>query len=134
MDTLRRFRLFAVRLGLLLTAVLTAAVFPFSQTAAKGLLGGGIAGVLAFWVIALRFERVAAQKSAGVHSLPLLWSVLRLVFFAVVLYWAYSLDREMFHGFGGAVVGLFLMQLVVALLGLTGWDLKREGNTDGSHR
>ncbi len=134
MSTLRTFRLLAVRLALIVTAVLAGVLWPFSPIAAKGLLGGGIAGVLAFWVLALRFEKVAPGQGVHVQYTPLRWAVLRLALFAIVLFWAYTLDRETFHGFGGAAAGLFVMQVVMALLGLTGWDLKKEGDSDGAHR
>jgi len=117
----------AVRLAILITA-LTAAVLSktVGREVAIGLLGGGIAGALAFWVTALKCERVASEGPNAVRSTALRWNVFSLGLYLVVLTWAFTLDRDTLHGFFGAAAGLFVIRGVSLLLGLTGWDQKRE--------
>lgn len=153
MNELKQFRLLTVQLSLLLTAILAAVGSRMvSREAAIGLLGGGIMGVLAFWIIALKLEKlpdfggdrlVAYDKEAehwgvriqgklasyggnAVRSIALRLTFIRLGLYAVALIWSYTLDRETLHGFFGAVVGLLIVQGVQLLFGLTGWDQKRK--------
>lgn len=134
METLRRFRLMAVRLGLLLTMVLAIGGYALEPALGKGLLGGGIAGVLAFWILARRTEKLATLPREKIHSVTYAWTAGRLVFYGIVLVWAYRLDPDSLRGVLGATVGLFIIQGVVLLLGLTGLDLKTEERQDGEHR
>ncbi|MBN2311783.1 MAG: ATP synthase subunit I, partial [Candidatus Hydrogenedentes bacterium] len=90
MEPLRRFRLMTVRLALLLTAVATAVAYPLNVTAAKGILAGGIGGVLAFWVVALRVEKLALAGDGRVKSIGVRWTLFRLAVYALVLGWACS--------------------------------------------
>ncbi len=134
METLRRFRLLAVRLGLLMTAVAAFGGFAFDSVLGKGLLGGGIAGVLAFWIIARQTEKLANLPREKIHSLTYRWTALRLLFYGVVLVWGYRLDPDSLRGLLGVAAGLFIIQLVVVFLGITGWDLKTGDDVDGKDR
>jgi hypothetical protein len=124
----------AVRLGLLLTMVLAIGGYALEPALGKGLLGGGIAGVLAFWILARRTEKLATLPREKIHSVTYAWTAGRLVFYGIVLVWAYRLDPDSLRGVLGATVGLFIIQGVVLLLGLTGLDLKTEERQDGEHR
>lgn len=125
MEPLRRLRLMAVQLALTLTVAVGGVAFLFDKTVALGLLMGGVAGVVAFWIVAVRVERLAARPKRGVYSRTVRWSLIRLAIYAVTLWRAYLLDSETMRGLFAAVAGLFIIRLVVAFLGLTGLDLKQ---------
>ena len=135
MEEFRRFRLLTVRLSLLATAVAAACVFPFHAVASKALLGGGIGGVLAFWIVAFRTEKLASRGGNALKSGVVRLTLLRVALYAVVLGWAYTLDRDSIWGIVAAASGLFIVRFVVVILGLTGLDLRaEERNGDGAHR
>lgn len=127
----RRFRLTAVRIALALTALGAAATFLLSRAAAQGVLMGGIAGVLGFWIIAVRLEKLAKLGGEKVNFAVLTWTTLRFALYGVVLYRAFTLDRETMHGLLGAAGGLFIIRFVLMFMGFTGIDLK---HTAGARR
>lgn len=125
MEPLRRMRLMAVQLALTLTVAAAGVAFLFDKTVALGLLMGGVAGVVAFWIVAVRVERLATGPKRGVYLPAARWSFIRLVIYAVTLWRAYVLDRETMRGLFAGAVGLLIIRLVVVFLGLTGLDLKQ---------
>ena len=134
METVKRFRLFAVRTALFITMALGLGIFKFNPVLSKGILAGGMAGVLAFWIIAYRVEQLAKAASGAVKSSAYRWTVLQMALYASALVWSYRLDPDSLLGILGAGIGLFIIQVVVFVLGLTGLDLKKERETDGEHR
>ena len=122
---MRRFRLLAVRIALLLTVVVGAIAYALDPVVAHGWVMGGVAGVLAFWIVATRMERLATDEKVSVYSVPVWWTFMRLAFYALVLARAYTLDRETFRGLFAAAAGLFVIRMTVVFLGLTGIDLKK---------
>jgi len=118
-------RLMAVQLALTLTVAAGGVAFLFDKTVALGLLMGGVAGVVAFWIVAVWTEKLATRSKRGVYFLTVRWSLIRLGIYAVTLWRAYLLDRETMRGLFAAAVGLFIIRLVVVFLGLTGLDLKQ---------
>jgi len=127
LETLKRFRIVAVQLSLLLTAVGGGAAYAFfGYAAAQGVLMGGIAGVLGFWILAVRIEKFAALGAGKVKWVTYRWTAARLILYALVLVKGYSLDRERLSGLIGAVGGIFIIQIVLIFLGVTGFDLKRK--------
>jgi len=136
-EPLRRYRLMTVRVSLALTIAGTVAAVPFSATAAKGLMAGGITGVLAFWVMAIGIERLAKARGDKVTLARIPGVFLGLSLHAVTLGWAYSLDPDSLTGLVAAFGGLMIVRGVQAVLGLTGLDLKeaeRGSGADGSNR
>lgn len=126
METLKHFRLMTVRLSLLITAVAGFALLPFNRPAGLGVLLGGIAGVLGFWLMAVRLEKVATRPAEKVKLFAYRWTAIRMAIYALALYRAYTLDRERLHGLLGAVGGLLIIRVVLIVVGLTGFDLKRQ--------
>jgi hypothetical protein len=125
----------SVRLGLMLTMMASLVAYAFQPTLAKGMLGGGIAGVLAFWAMAMRIDRFANAKGKKLHFRATAWTVAQMALYVCVLAWAYRLDRLHLTGVMGAAAGLFFIRIVVVILGLTGWDLKKDkGDADGTDR
>lgn len=121
---LRRFRLMAVRLALLLTALGSGALVLWNRPAAQGFLMGGIAGILGFWIMAIRLEKLANKAALNVKSAILAWGTVRLAVYGAVLFRAYTLDRERMLGLLGATAGIFVIRIVMTFLGVTGMDLK----------
>lgn len=123
MEPLKQFRLIAVRLSLLVTAIAGFLLLPFNRPAGTGVLLGGIAGIVGFWLVALRLEKVATQSAEKVKLFAYRWTVVRMAIYALALYRGYTLDREKFHGLLGAAGGLLIIRVILVVLGLTGFDL-----------
>lgn len=125
METLKRTRLMAVRLGLVLTLVAAAVAFPFSVLVAKGIAMGALAGILAFWLFALRMEKVAG-RGGSIEGMAVTWTFIRLAIYAAVLVRALFMDQEQYTAMLGAVGGLFIIRIVLVFLAFTGMDLQPE--------
>lgn len=128
---LRRFRLMAVRISLVISAAGAGAFYLWNGAAAQGFLMGGIAGILSFWVEAVRLEKVASRAGANVKFASLAWTTFRFVIFGAVLIRAYTLDRERMLGLLGAAAGLFVIRFVITFLGITGMDLNEGRDSQG---
>jgi len=119
-----------VKYSLAFLAVAGAVAFYFDRIVAQGLLLGGLAGVVAFWIMALRVEKLAQQPANRVQSEIFKGMAIRMAIYALSLGRAYYLDTETMHGLLAAVLGLFVTHLVMIILGITGLDLRKNGNTD----
>ena len=127
MEALKRLRIYCVRLSILATIVLTVLVWAlWGRTIGLGLAMGGLGGTLAFWLLALRAEKLATLPPDKVQSWALQYTFFRLLIYALVLYRAYSLDPEFMHGLFAAAGGLFIVRLAIIFLAFTGLDLKDE--------
>lgn len=125
MSSLAPFRILSVQLALLLTMVAGGLAWAlFGQPPAQGLLMGGIGSALVFWLQARSVEKLANAGTGSVHSRLTVWQVVRLAVYAVILTRAYYLDPAQFTGLIGAIIGLFMIVVAVAFLGVTGLDLK----------
>lgn len=121
MKPARDFRVAAVRLALgVLVALAAGAYLVLDRVAAQGVLLGGIAGVLGFWIMAVRLEKLASLRPERVHFAALTGTFFRLLLYGVVLYRAYALDTENMHGLLGAVVGILVIRFVAVFMGFTG--------------
>jgi ATP synthase I chain len=131
---LRRFRIVAVRLSLILTALLAGGFYTWDPIAAQGALLGGIAGILGFWIIAIRLEKLANKTPSKVQFAALTWSAYRFALYGAVLYRSYTLDRVEWHGLIGALVGIMMIRFVLVFLGVTGFDTaaSTSGNDPGT--
>lgn len=134
MRTLQRFRLLTVRFTLLLTFGLAGALYFLSPVAAKGLLAGGIVGAVGFWLNARNAEKLAFMPRAKVNSAVYRATLIRMVLYALAFYWSFTLDREKMYGLLGALAGMFVIQIVLIGMGLTGFDLREEQHADGTDR
>jgi hypothetical protein len=121
-------RLLAVRMALILSALLAAGVYCFSLTAAHGFLMGALAGILAFWIVAVQMEKVASTEGTNFRVASAKWALIRYALWGVALWQAFELDTVSRHGLFGAVAGLFVIRVTVVILAMTGMDLKREEN------
>ncbi len=121
---LRRFRLAAVRLSLLVTMVMaTAACLFVDGAAAQGVLLGGVAGVLGFWIMGVRLEKLANIAPGKIYFSALTWTSLRFLLYGAALTRAYMIDREELHGLLGAVAGILVIHFVMIFMGLTGIEM-----------
>lgn len=76
--------------------------------------------------LAIKFT-LAHNLSGGARYNVILFSLggpFSLVIYAAALYAAYFLDTDKFRGCFGVIAGLLLVQAVVILIGITGWDLR----------
>lgn len=136
MNPLPTFRVFAVRISLAFTLIAALALHPlFGRTASVGLLLGGIAGTVVFWITARQLEKLAIQFGNAVYSVPMKWRVAGLAVYAAVLIRGYTMDREHFTGLFAVAAGLFMIRLAMVILGITGLDLpKEEEDSNGPNR
>ncbi len=130
MRVLRRFRLMTVRFSLILTLVAAAIGFKFEREVGLGIAMGGIAGVLGFWLLASRMEKVAIVSPDKVKSCFQKWSLIKFAIYGATLWRAYSFDPERGYCMLGAVAGLFVVRVVMAFMGFTGLDLKKEDKAE----
>jgi hypothetical protein len=139
-ETLRRFRLLAVRLSLLLTGAAALPCLLFDGDIAMGVLLGGIAGTLVFWLKARSLAKVAFGTGGKVTSVVFRWTTFGWVIYGLVLWKAYTLNRASWCPIIAAALGLCIVRGVIVILGVTGWDLTPEERnpvgteTDGEHR
>lgn len=123
---LRRFRIAAVRLSLLVTIVMAAAAYLLVDgAAAQGVLLGGVAGVLGFWIIGVRLEKLANIAPEKIHFFALTWTSFRFLLYGAALVRAFMIDREELHGLLGAVAGILVIHFVMIFMGLTGIEMPR---------
>lgn len=120
---LRRFRIAVVRYSLAGTLLVALAGYRFDPHFSTGAFMGGIAGVLGFWIIAVRLEKLAFMAPEKVNFAALTWTTFRFALYGVVLVRAYYLDRDSMHGMFGAVVGILVVRAVLMFLGITGIDM-----------
>ena len=120
---LRKFRMTVVRLSLMLTTLCAAAAYVYDPIIRQGGLLGGLGGLLGFWMMARRLEKLASIPASKVKFAILGWSFYRFALYAAILLKAYTLDRESLSGMWAAVAGILLVRVVLVFLGFTGVDL-----------
>jgi len=111
-----------VRYSLAATLLVALGASYWSWIAVQGVLLGALAGTLGFWIMAVRLEKVAYTQPEKIHFFALTWSMMRFLLYGAVLLRAHFLDRDSLHGIIGAVVGIFIIRLVLLFLGITGAD------------
>jgi len=119
LESLTEFRLFVVRYTLLAAVACAAASWPFNPVVSKGVLMGGLAGVIGFWITARNVGFLASPGADKLQSYAFKWTVVRLFFYALAVYKAYTLDREQYYGLIAAVLGIFLVQVVMITYAFT---------------
>ena len=123
LTTLRKFRGTVIRFSPILTGIAALVAFPYSPIVTQGLLLGGIAGVIGFWMMDGSLVKLATTPGSKVQFAVLAWSLYRFGFYGAVLFKAYTLDRETYHGMLAAVAGILIVRFVLMFLGFTGIDL-----------
>ena len=122
MDLLKEFRLAVVRYTLLLSVIVSGTTWYWSPVVAKGVLMGGIAGALGFWIVGKNVQKLASPDATQLQSSAIKWTLVRLSLYALAIYKGYTLDREFHHGFIAAVAGIFFVQVVMIVLAFTRLD------------
>lgn len=120
LEPIRRFRIVAVRVTLTIVVLLAAGAWLIDLQAAQGVLLGGIAGALGFWIMAIRLEKLTTMKPSKVKFAALTWSAYRYLLYGLVLYKAFTLDRETYHGLLGALAGIMTIRFVLVAIGSMG--------------
>lgn len=122
MEPLNTFRVAVACYTLLLAFICAAAAWPFDPNASKGVLLGGFAGVVGFWVTARNMQVLTAPGAEKLELYAFKWALVRLGGYGAAISLAWSLDREAYRGMIGAVLGILLVQVVMigrAFLGRT---------------
>lgn len=92
---------------------------------------GGLAGVLAFWLLAKQAEGLTEIDKRRIKGVTYRWQLLRLGLYGLVFWKAYRFDPETYHGLIGAAAGICVMQFAVPIfLGVTGCDLPKDDQAD----
>ena len=127
MNPLPTFRMLSVRISLALTLIAAIIVYPlFGRVASVGLLMGGLAGAIVFWITARQLEKLAIQFGNAVYSVPVKWRIVGLAIYAAVLIRGYTLDKERFIGLLAVAAGLLIIRIALVILGITVLDLPKE--------
>jgi hypothetical protein len=104
--------------------VLAALALLVSRNATQGVLLGGIAGILGFWIMASRLEKLAIMNPQKVQFAALTLTSVRFLLYGAVFYKAFTLDQDSYHGLLGALVGFLAVRYTLVFVGVTGKDLK----------
>lgn len=99
------------------TLAIAATTWVYNAEAAYGVLGGGVAGACGFWYMANRAARLASIPKNRIAYHVYRWTFVRMGFYAAVLAWAYSIDREECHALVAAVFGLLIVRVVMVVVG-----------------
>lgn len=124
MEVVRQFRLSVLKLAVPALVALAFAASVFDKNLAKGVLLGGICACAVFALWVRLAEGIISGNRASKYAM-VFWSFIRLTLYALVLGKAYYYDPVHWRGFMGAVAGLSVLYVVVAIIGYTGSDLKR---------
>lgn len=122
MEALKQFRLAVVRYTLIATAVCAAGAWFWDAAAAMGLLMGGLAGAVGFWITGYNVQILASPGTDKLNYYAFKWTFVRLFFYALAVSKAYTLDREGYRGLVAAVLGIFLVQVVMVAIAFTTLD------------
>jgi hypothetical protein len=131
---LQRFRVLTFQITVGVSVAVAAVLYFFSVPAAKGLLAAGIVGGLVFWLNARQAEKLAFMPRAKVNSAIYRATLIRMGLYALTFYWSFTLDRDNMHGLLGALGGMFVIQIVLIFMGLTGFDLGKTTRANGTDR
>lgn len=118
-DVSRRFKYRFVRICSFLILLLAAGAWSWDEAAGQGVLLGGGAGLIGFWLMARAVEQIAINKPEKLRIAVMRWTVFRMGLYGAAFVTAFGLDREQTHGLLGAVVGFLAIRAVLTYLGLT---------------
>jgi len=116
-DSFWQFHRVTIAGTLAVTFAIAAITWIYSAMAAYGVLGGGAAGACGFWYMANRAVKLASIPKDRIAYHVYRWTFIRMGFYAIVLVWAYSLDREECHALIAAVFGLLIVRVVMVVVG-----------------
>ncbi len=126
MEILIRFRLMTVRISLVILGILAAIAAAWDRDIALGLGMGGLAGVIAFWILARRVEKFADMSAAQIQSAAIKGMLLRMVVYGLALWRAYTIDPQSNLPLFAAVGGLLIPRVVMYFLAFTSLDLRQK--------
>ena len=113
MEPLNTFRVGVARYTLLLAFVCAAAAWPFDPNISKGVLLGGFAGTLGFWITARNMSVLTTPGAEKLELYAFKWALVRLGCYGAAISLAWTFDREQYHGLIAAVLGILLVQVVM---------------------
>jgi hypothetical protein len=113
LEPLNTFRVAVARYTLLLAFVCAAAAWPFDPNASKGVLLGGFAGVVGFWITARNMSVLTTPGAEKLELYAFKWALVRLACYGAAISLAWTFDRASYRGLIGAVLGILLVQVVM---------------------
>lgn len=134
---LKQMRRWVAGLGVAALALCGAGTAWFDVVAAAGLVLGGSTGLVGFWLLAARVERLRGRAPARPGRFWFAWTAVRLALYAAALLSALWLDPQRLYALIAAAIGLVLIQPVqvaAALLSLESGIVKQDGDADEVER
>ena len=126
MEPLITFRVAVARYTLLLAFAGAAAAWPVDPNISKGLLLGGFAGVVGFWITARNMSVLTTPGAEKLELYAFKWALVRLSCYGAAISLAWTFDRATYHGLIATVLGILLVQVV-----MIGYGLLRRGGSAG---
>ncbi|HNR32543.1 MAG TPA: ATP synthase subunit I [Candidatus Hydrogenedentes bacterium] len=109
---LKRMRRWMSGLGSATLAVSVAGTAWFDTAAVAGLLLGGAAGLVGFWLLATRVERLRGRMPQHPERFWAVWTAARFGLYAAALLASWFIDPARLYALIAAAAGLLLMQPV----------------------
>lgn len=109
-----------------LTAILSAICWQWSAAIGKGVLIGGFASALGFWMMARNASTLTSIPKEEIPFRVYRWTFARMVLYAVVLLFAYQADPDGRSALLGAAGGLFIARVVMLAVGVAAWRRKQD--------
>ncbi|MBI2422811.1 MAG: hypothetical protein HYV27_08270 [Candidatus Hydrogenedentes bacterium] len=126
MDTLRKNRVLALRVSLLLIAIAAGVAFCWSALMAQGIVLGGLSGVAGFWLLAARVEKLTQGEAEALNAFSFKWTVVRMGLYGAGLGGAWLLDRETYVALLGAVAALIVSRMLMIFVAFAGIRSKKD--------
>jgi hypothetical protein len=124
-----QFRTRLLRISLALLGGCAAAAAFYDINVALGMLLGGFAGTLAFWLLARRVEQFQGMSSAEVQVAAMRGTLVRLGVYAAALWAAYLLDPSSRAPLAAAIFGILIPRFVMYGLAFTNLRRSAASNT-----
>jgi hypothetical protein len=106
---------------LLVTLAAAALAWQWNASVAKGIVVGGVAGALGFWMMARSASTLTSIPKEDIPLRVYRWTFGRIVIYGLALYLAYSIGPVGNHALFGAAGGLFVARVVMLVAGIVAW-------------
>ena len=112
----------ATLLGTIVMTAISAAIgWQWSGAIGKGIVIGGLAGALGFWMMARNASILTSIPKEEISFRVYRWTFARMVLYATALLFAYRVDSDGQEALLGAAGGLFIARAVMLAVGIAAW-------------
>lgn len=91
----------------------------YGRATGQGFLLGGLAALIAFWMMARGLAKAAGKEPEQVKLLLMRQLYLRMIIYAALFYLAWQLDPGNYHALLAAALGFFLTRSLVLVAVVT---------------